>query len=281
MNNLPIPSQLVPVFLIALALVVMTSCSMSQNYNNPSGPVYEGDFSDGPPTQDGEFKVITWNLRLGDQVDEAIETLSSVDELREADVILMQEMDEAGVERIAEGLSYNYVFYPTIFRTRNEKLQGNAILSKWSFVDHSKIILPAYLPGIMQTRIAVKGTLEVDGRRIDVYSVHLESIWLLPVSGNRQAEYLVSQIDPDRSSLVGGDYNSWNDRAIMYLEEQYQKIGLSRDSKGTGHTFESAGIRLTLDHLFSNVGEHSAAGVWRGSSASDHYPVWVNYRLNE
>ena len=203
MNNITIPSLLVPVFLIALTLVVLTSCSISQNYNDPFGPVYEGDFSDGPPTRDGEFKVVTWNLRLGDQVDEALETLSSVDELREADVILMQEMDEAGVERIAEALAYNYGFYPTILRTRHEKLQGNAILSKWPFVDHSKIILPAYLPGIMQTRIAVKGTLGVAGRQVDVYSVHLERIWLLPVSGNRQAEYLVRRIDPGTQGLHG------------------------------------------------------------------------------
>jgi endonuclease/exonuclease/phosphatase family metal-dependent hydrolase len=148
-------------------------------------------------------------------------------------------------------------------------------------MDHSKIILPAYIHGIMQTRIAVKGTLGVAGRQIDVYSVHLESVWMLPIMGNKQADFLISQLDPEKISLVAGDFNSWNNLIIKYLEHQYQKLGFQRVSQGTGYTFETTGLRLTLDHIFSNIAAEYESGVSRGTDASDHYPVWVQYRLDE
>lgn len=267
--------------ILTILFVTASACSkMSQNYNEPRGPVFEGQFAEVPPPFDGSLKVVTWNLKHGDQVEAGIETLTKAEDLRDADVILMQEMDEAGVEKIAQTLSYNYVFYPAIFRTRHGKLQGNAILSKWPITRHSKVILPKFLTELMQTRIAVQGTILVDETEIDVYSVHLETVWLLPITSNTQADFLSSRIDPDRPSIVGGDFNSWNDLVIKYLERQYERVGLERVSAGTGYTFETTNLRLTLDHMFSNLlgGE---AGVYRDTDASDHFPVWVELGLND
>ena len=159
-------------------------------------------------------------------------------------------------------------------------MQGNAILSKWPIKAHSKVILPKFLTELMQTRIAVKGTILVEETEIDVYSVHLETVWLLPITSNTQADFLIRHIDPDRPSIVGGDFNSWNDLVIKYLERQYARVGLERVSAGTGYTFETTSLRLTLDHMFSNLlgGE---AGVYRETDASDHFPVWVELGLND
>jgi endonuclease/exonuclease/phosphatase family metal-dependent hydrolase len=273
--------KIILIAILTILLVTTISCSkMSQNYNEPTGPVFEGTYAGEPPPFDGSLKAVTWNLKHGDKVDEAIMMLTEVEELRDADIILMQEMDEAGVEKIAQTLSYNYIFYPAIFRTRHGKLQGNAILSKYPFTQHSKVILPKFLTELMQTRIAVKGTILVEETEIDVYSVHLETVWLLPITSNTQADFLISRIDPDRPSIVGGDFNSWNDLVIKYLERQYERISLQRVSAGTGHTFETTRLRLTLDHVFSNLlgGE---AGVYRGTDASDHFPLWVELELSD
>ena len=266
--------------ILTILLITSISCSrMSQNYNDPSGPVFEGYYAGEPPPYDGTLKAVTWNLKHGDKVEEAIETLSEAEELRDADVILMQEMDEAGVEKIAQTLSYNYIFYPAIFRTRHGKLQGNAILSKYPITEHSKVILPKFLTELMQTRIAVQGTIMVEETEIDVYSVHLETVWLLPITSSTQADFLINQIDPDRPSIVGGDFNSWNDLVIKYLKRQYERVGLERVSAGTGHTFETTGLRLTLDHVFSNLAR-GEAGVYRETDASDHFPLWVELQIN-
>ena len=269
------------VIILTFSVITIISCSMSQNYNDPIGPLYEGSYAGEPPPFDGSLKVVTWNLRHGEHVEEAIETLTGMEELRAADVLLLQEMDEVGVEKIAREMSYNYVYYPTIVRSRQGRLQGNAILSKWPIRDHSKIILPKFYSGIMQTRIAVQGTILVEGAEIDVYSVHLETIWLLPLKINSQADYLYKNIDPDRKTIVGGDFNSWNDLVIIYLEQLFGQTGLLRVSAGTGYTFETTGLRLTLDHIFSSHVKEFEAGVWRGTHASDHYPLWAVLRIGE
>ena len=254
---------------------------MKQNYNDPFGPVYEGKHAPEQIDFDGRLKIITWNLRHGEGIEKAIETLHEVDELSDADVLLLQEMDELGVERIAQELSYNYVFYPTLIRPRQGKLQGNAILTKWPIIEHGKIFLPKIVPQIMENRIAVKGTILVDGSEVDVYNVHLETIWLLPLRINRQADHLAGMIDPTRNSIVAGDFNSWYDMVINYLEDLFESLGLKRVSAGTGYTFETTGLRLTLDHIFTNQVSDYRSGVYRETDASDHYPVWADLLLSD
>ena len=104
---------------LTILLVTMISCSMSQNYNDPHGPVYEGEYAGEAPSFDDRLTVVTWNVRHGEQVKAVIKTLQEADVLRDADILLLQEMDEVGVKRIARALSYNYVFYPAIFKTHH------------------------------------------------------------------------------------------------------------------------------------------------------------------
>lgn len=60
----------------------------------------------------GEWnKVVTWNLSFAENLEPAIDALTRVDELKEAGILLFQEMDEVGVEMIANELGYNYVCY--------------------------------------------------------------------------------------------------------------------------------------------------------------------------
>ena len=271
------------IILLSFYLVVLNSCNImsNQNYNNPNGPVYTGEYAGDSPSYDGRIKVVTWNLRHGEQVEKAIQTLQEANDLQDADILLMQEMDEIGVEQIAQALSYNYVFYPAIYNTHHKKTQGNAILTKWPILSHAKIILPKFATELMQTRISVKATILIDNAEVDVYNEHLELLWLLPLKINYQADFLARQINPNRMTIVAGDFNSWNDLVIAYLEKLFNEIGLIRVSAGAGYTFKTRGLQLTLDHIFASEEKDYQAGVWRDTDASDHYPLWADLEMVE
>jgi endonuclease/exonuclease/phosphatase family metal-dependent hydrolase len=209
-------------------------------------------------------------------VDEAIETLLEAEDLQDADILLLQEMNGEGVEEIAQSLHFDYVYYPASIHRRNKMDFGNAILSKWPISHSSKIVLPNTVPMINQTRIAVKADINVNGTEVNVYSTHLETVWMLQRNSNTQVDFLVEQITQDEGlTILGGDFNTWNRPSIVYLEQQLSQIDQKRVSAGAGYTFEYSGLRLTLDHIFSTEVSNFEAGVWRQTEASDHYPVWA------
>lgn len=57
------------------------------------------------------LRIVSFNIKFGRRIDAAIEVLGTGN-LRGADVLALQEMDEVGVERIARALKLNYVYYP-------------------------------------------------------------------------------------------------------------------------------------------------------------------------
>ena len=82
--------------------ILATACAPTVNLSDPAGTKYEGVFApavleNGPPRP---LRVVTFNIKLGRRIDRAIEVLRS-DSLRGADVVALQEMDEAGVAQIA------------------------------------------------------------------------------------------------------------------------------------------------------------------------------------
>ncbi|MEA3441045.1 MAG: endonuclease/exonuclease/phosphatase family protein [Chloroflexota bacterium] len=267
--------------IITVCLVYLLSCSSSQNYTEPGGPFFEGNYAAAPQEHDGSLKVITWNLNFAEKIETAIITLGQVEELKDADVLLLQEMDEDSVEIIAQRLFYNYVYYPASIHPRKGNNFGNAILTRWPITDHSKIILPNSPSRINQSRNAIRAVIVFEGVVVVVYNTHLEMSWMLPSSGDTQVDDLVDQIDQDAGRIVlGGDFNSWNPGCIKYLDKLTGQIGLDRVTEGIGYTFEFGELRLELDHIFYNDVAMYEAGVWRGTNASDHFPVWVMLKIH-
>jgi endonuclease/exonuclease/phosphatase family metal-dependent hydrolase len=265
-----------------LCLIFLLSCVSCQNYTESYGPVYRGSYATTLNNFHGDLKVISWNLRFAENIDAAIESLEHVEELRDADVLLLQEMDEDGVDRIAQQLAYNYVYYPATVHPHHGKNYGNAILTKFPITDYEKIMLPNSISRVKQLRIAMLAQIQVEDRLLDVYNAHLEVSWMLAKEGSTQVDYLFEQIDQGADWIVlGGDFNSWSPGSISYLEKKFAGAGLARLSAGTGHTFTYQGLRLTLDHIFSRETSEFDAGVRHDMEVSDHYPVWAKINLSE
>jgi endonuclease/exonuclease/phosphatase family metal-dependent hydrolase len=228
------------------------------------------------------IKIVTWNLSFAEKLETAIDALTNVDELKEADILLIQEMNEEGVEQLAQTFGYNYIYYPASIHRRHNKNIGNAVLSKWIIEEHEKVLLPGSGSGNKHTRNAVMARIGFGDQEIFAYSAHLETFWILQPKSQIQVEFLANQIDhQEEIIIIGGDFNSLTKESVAYLEERFRQNGMERLSKNTGHTFEYSGVKFTLDHIFSSGVEDFEAGVWRGSDASDHFPIWANIWLPE
>ena len=256
--------------------MMLVSCGPIKNYDDPSEPSYDGRNVQEPPVHSGVVKVVSWNLSFAEKLDSAIDALTNVDELKEADILLLQEMDEEGVELLSQKLGYNYVYYPASIHRRHNRNFGNAVLTKWEITRHEKILLPKSESSNKHTRNVVKANIMISDQEVIAYSAHFETFWILQPTDQRQVVSLADQIDIGNEIVyIGGDFNSITKGSIAYLEGRFGELGLRRLSKNTGYTFEYFGIKLTLDHIFASGVDEFEAGVWRGSDASDHFPIWT------
>ncbi len=262
--------------MVLLAAAYLAKQRAKGNYSNPVGPFFEGSYAGELNNFDGSLRVVTWNMHYADQVEQAIETLEDVDELRDAEILLLQEIDAAGVETIAKRLRYNYVFYPAAFNPQRQKLFGNAILAKWPLQNPTKIVLPNFIPGWLESRNSANATITIGGRDISVYSAHLDLTWMFLMRHESQGEFLAGEAEEKGHMIImGGDFNTWTPGSVRSFDQRLDQVGLERLTQGTGYTFRWAGVKLTLDHIFSNTQIPYEAGVYRRTDASDHFPVWA------
>ena len=87
------------------------------------------------------IRIVAFNIKLGRRIDRAVKVLRS-DSLRDADILALEEMDDAGVDRIARALRLNYVYYPGSIHPTDHRYFGPAVLSRWPIERSWKLFLP-------------------------------------------------------------------------------------------------------------------------------------------
>jgi endonuclease/exonuclease/phosphatase family metal-dependent hydrolase len=269
-----------PFFLLLLVLVFacfgLWSCNLSGSGTKGIGPGFVGRLTVDRPEFDGTVKVVSYNISFGEEIDLAARELGDFEELREADIVLLQEMDETGTAQIAGALEYNFVYYPASIHEHHGRYFGNAILSRWPLKDLERIVLPHENPRNGQQRIAVRAVVAIDDLEVLIYSVHTETAWLGASKRADQVTSLVDSIDGGYPYvIVGGDFNTLTPGAVADLAQRFQAAGLERASSGTGPTVQFESIGLTLDHIFVRGMSVLDAGTTEEAQASDHLPIWV------
>jgi endonuclease/exonuclease/phosphatase family metal-dependent hydrolase len=251
-----------------------------KNYTDPQAPPATGEFAATPAEFSGELIVVTYNLRYGEAIDEMIDAFRTVEPLPEAGIILLQEMDAAGVDMVARELGYNYVYYPASVAADGDDF-GNAILARWPISDPAKLILPGLHPITGQGRTATRATVTIDGTEVLVYSTHVEVATAPPSFRAAQFAALLDDVPDDAAHVIaGGDFNTVTGRGVNALAEMYAAGGLSLNSADLGPTYTRFGLRPSAaDHIFSRGFEHRDAGVLGNVTASDHFPVWVRLEM--
>ncbi|HUP88978.1 MAG TPA: endonuclease/exonuclease/phosphatase family protein [Longimicrobiales bacterium] len=260
-----------------LVFTLLAGCVTGQNYIEPAGPRYGGGqpVSSAPARLRGDtLYVVSYNIKFSIAIDSAIAAFRIEPEMRNADIVLLQEMDEDGTRRIAEALRMPYVYYPAQLRKNTGKDWGNAVLSRWPILTDSKLVLPNRA-GLGRTlRTATATTLLIGSDTVRVYSTHLGTIMNVTPSGRReQLEAILEDARRFDNVIIGGDMNS--ETVGEYAGQQsfvWPTRNIPRSNPG-GH----------LDHFFLKgfVLPESAAGtVLDNHHSSDHKPIWVKALLH-
>ncbi len=256
----------------ALAEICVLACSVEPNYLDPTGPRYSADHADSEPTTNGTLRVVSYNLENGREIETAIVALQA-GPLADADLILMQEMDPSGVDRIAAALRLRYVYYPASFKSGRD--WGNAVLSRWPLLADHKVLLPHADPYSDTRRIAVAAEVDVAGRSLMVYSTHIATATLGLGARLDQVETILQDAGTG-AAVVGGDFNteSGSPDQLLQLCAEY---GFAWASQGAHNTESHWGFdQFTLDYVFARQLSAADSGTFRGRAGSDHRPIWVD-----
>lgn len=257
---------------LVVAALAAGSCRFSDPYLDPTGPRYAGGEAR-PPANTARLdtlKIVTFNVEYGRDVEGAVAVLLETPELAEPDIVLLQEMDAEGTRRVAEALEMAYVYYPAAFRIRTDQDFGNAVLSRWPIVADEKLLLPhtAIVGGGRRT--ATVATLDVDGRRVRVYSAHLGTIVNLSYRARaNQMRTVLRDAALHPRVVLGGDLNQGK-LGHFALERGYSWPTMD------GPWTATVG---RLDHILLKgldpVEPEGAGTVLDNRDASDHKPVWA------
>lgn len=242
-----------------------------------------------------QIKVVSFNIEYAQKIQEAITLLKHKD-LINADVIMLQEMDEQGVSRIAKELKYSYVYYPSINHPKLDKDLGNAILTKWPIIDSKKVFLPNFSihPEFDEFKIykfsktAVAATIMINNVKIRVYSTHVANMLTLSQK-KAQSEVIVSDFlaSEVQHCIVAGDFNSLAQAQLEATKEPFVSAGFDWVSENIGWTvgrkqwflFFIPKEKFTLDLIFALGMKTVRTGKVIDASASDHLPIWADLEI--
>lgn len=258
---------------LALAsLVGLAACATAVNYP-ADGPRFSGVAPAAAPQS--TLRVVTFNTHFAGKVEEQIDLFRSDAELSQADVVVLQEMDDANVARIADALGFNYVYYPATLHPKSKANFGNAILARWPIEDDRKILLPHVAGTTKEQREAVVGTVRIGSQAIRVYAVHFGTLFEVGFGGQEeQARAVVA--DADTSSIpviIAGDLNSHRAGHV------FENGGFTWPTKGLGRTY----AYFDFDHIFLRGPglAWSSVGIVRDTlGTSDHRPVWAKVTVH-
>jgi endonuclease/exonuclease/phosphatase family metal-dependent hydrolase len=253
-----------------LALLAFSACRTGRNYVEPSGPRYSGGTAAASAAGADTLRVVSFNIERALRVERAIEVLSAEPALRDADILLLQEMDEPGTRRVAEAFGMRYVYYPGTFSLKTQRDFGNAVLSRWPIVSDSKILLPHLgLAGRLQ-RTATGATIQVGGCLVRVYSAHLGTmINATPAAQRAQLAAVLADADHYPRVILGGDMNS---HGVVRLA---RKRGYEWPTENGPKTTRLGRWDHILLKGLRSPGPSATGTVLDVRGASDHRPVWA------
>lgn len=248
------------------------------------------------------FRVVDWNIERGLQLSAIIEFLKKCN----ADLILLQEVDLNAkrtrhldiAREIAQALKLNFVFGRefqelTQGSHKSPAYQGQATLSSWPIKNARLIRFQRqtnfwqphwYLPRVepfqerLGGRIALVADVEISGKSLTTYNLHLESREDDSIRMSQLKEVLIEDASRKGSgpALIAGDLNlnAGEGEAAAALK----KAGFS-DAIGLPNvrTRPARGIfdhGRSIDWIFLTPQLKSRSGqVHSNVRASDHFPV--------
>ncbi len=273
-------------WLLPVLLVVLSGCGIRTGYAPREVPVHRGRGLAPAPAQLDSLTVVSWNIQYGVAVEQALRELRSDPHLAAADLVLLQEMDPRGSRRIAEALGFHYVHGSASVHPHNKQLFGNAVLSRWPIVADRILVLPHETLLTGHRRIAVAADIDLGaGRVLRAISIHTATMVMEQGQRFEQAQALGDSLGGlSGLTVIGGDFNTVSEYEGTRLRQIMRRLGLTAVHLPAGPTIRNRfkklpGTTPVLDHLFCRGLVPGATGVARETTASDHYPVWAVFTL--
>ena len=264
-----------------LCLVLLTGCGLKTGYAPSSVTVHRGAVNANAPAPIDSVRVVSWNIRYGENLEQAIDEIRANPELAGADIILLQEMGPDGTRRMAEELGMHHIYGGAAVHPHHKKLFGNAVLSRWPIINDKVLILPHETLLTGHRRIAVAADIDLGGMTVRAISIHTATVVM--DQGKR-----IEQAKAARDSLggfagpvvIGGDYNTVSEYDVTLLRQVMRRLRMKTVRLPAGPTISNKykklpGSESVLDHIFCKEFEPGSRGVVRQALASDHYPIWA------
>jgi endonuclease/exonuclease/phosphatase family metal-dependent hydrolase len=268
---------------MALAL---SACAKVADRDFIAATMREGAFGE-PRALTDSLVIGAYNIQFGQNVDQAIEDLRSSPWLDGADILLLQEMDADGTERIARELGYDFVYYPATLHPRHDQPFGNAVLSRWPITQHYFIALPVQSPFPVTSRIAVVAQIDTGGEPLVAASIHSSTVVVSRAVRLEQFESVRDSLQSyEGPVIVGGDFNTATYDDVRLLRKTMREAGYghARPDEPTAHVpgwQRALGAEPDLDHFFHRGLELRRNGVVASATASDHYPIWAVFEWED
>ncbi|HJT65091.1 MAG TPA: endonuclease/exonuclease/phosphatase family protein [Pyrinomonadaceae bacterium] len=240
-----------------------------------------------------EIKIVSYNIRWrgGDELKHLAKLLHEDPEVGGASILCLQEVDRKKkrtgnsntAKALADALGMHYAWTaPPTAKTGDEEETGVAIMSVYPLTEIKRIVLPNAGPN-QRRRVALGATIEIDGRKWRVYSVHAET--RIPLDKKMEQYNAVLEdlrsFPPDTPAIVMGDFNTWEPNAGGKTAKLFTNAGLTTPFGGQ-KTFRRRvwflPIELHLDWVWLRGLEATRYGVDRQIDVSDHWPLWTIVR---
>lgn len=208
----------------------------------PEITLIEVDNSHHAEARSPQLRIVAWNMERGRHWRKGVRLIRETPALRDADVILLSEMDlgmarsgnEHTVREMAAALEMNYAFAVEFLElSKGEKEErehypgenewgyhGNAILCRYPLQNLRMLRLPGIDKwyGHFQNRLGGRNALLADidimGQRLTLCSTHLESGGRDGATRLMQGKLIIEAL-PENPVILGGDLNARPSEAVI------------------------------------------------------------------
>jgi len=271
---------------MATAALLLASCNKSVNYTAEDAPLHRGIWGENAPVKVDSLTVASYNIQYGEDIDQALNDVQANPHLREADILLLQEMDPTGTETLAKALRRHFVYYPASVNPHHARLFGNAVLSRWPITNQKVFLLPHGHPLSGHRRIAVATDIDLGDQILRAVSVHTATVVMTQDRRMDQAQAALDSLGlVDGPVVIGGDFNTVSDYEVTLIRRRFRRADFRWAKLPEGPTVKKNKIRrligqeLVLDHIFYRNMELRSTGLASEAAASDHLPIWAVFSI--
>jgi endonuclease/exonuclease/phosphatase family metal-dependent hydrolase len=287
-----VPSLLLAAALAGPPLDLVDPCRQVSADPGPSFPCATLTAAGSDRTPKAALRVATYNVHFGRDVAGLARAIEGNRDLREADVLVLQEIErypgDGRPEALAHRLGMDVVYAPA--RPKGEGTHGIAILSRFPMRDLEVIALPHFELGWgTRRRVALAATIDWGGTEVRIVDVHLDTR-LTADQRRRQIGPVLEREAGWPRVVIAGDMNTISCLQALLPGVPVALPGLSQGpafdrflrERGYVAPFRHIGgtgpLGQRLDGIFVrglDVGDFDKED---GVHASDHVPLWADVR---